>query len=239
MKPKENTGNPVQGQGIHSGDLLTSDQMNNQPPQQPIATTIPQQNMGSPIPDLHTTEQLPNAERRAQINQKVDQTMNKIDTVEDRIRRDVAEAQKTKFQGAPKNPKEVLKQLISKGEHTEDFDIFGHKWTLRALDQGDTLLSLDEVKDTLSTQSGRVMSVMFGTIIYSLEAIDDVSVYEWFEDIKLSDFNMNRMEYHVAVRRALRAYLEALPPNVIDILYEKYLEMEERRGAAIEELKNS
>lgn len=193
----------------------------------------------SDIPDIHKMEGMPNAARRMEIQQHVNNQLDKVENIETQIKKDVESAQKKKFEGSPKTPKEVLKSLIAKGEYTENFQLFGQTWTLRALDQGDTILSLDEVRDSIETASGRVLALMFGTVTYSIEAINGQPVYEWFEEIKLSAFNNDRMEYHVAIRKALRKYLEAMPPGVIDTLYEKYLELDSKRAKALEELKNS
>lgn len=220
----------LNSQQLRSDDLLTGEEMQSQPViQQP----------SNDIPDLHQTEKIPNSNRREVINQQVDTTMNKMETIDERIQKDIQNAQKTKLENMPKDPKEILKSIIAQGEYKEDFRMFGQTWTLRALDEGDTLLALDEVRDTLTTQSGRLLAVMFGTIMYSIEAINGVSIYEWFEDIKLTDYRNDRMEYAVAVRRALRKYLEAMPPTIIDSLYDKYLEIDSRRNEGLEQLKNS
>jgi len=192
------------------------------------------------IPDVHKLEDLPNKNQRAQIAKDIDQQVSpKLQTIEEKIQQDIENAQKQKFANTPQTPKEVLKSLIAKGEYKEDFRLFGQKWTLRGLDQEDLLLSLELVSDLQSTQSGRLVSLMFGTILYSIDAINDVSLYDWFEDIKLADYNNDRKQYHIAVRRALSKYLGAMPPIVIDTLYEKYTELEERRNAGFSELKNS
>jgi len=235
---------------ISSEDLLTGSElaatMPLNIPQEPEVvpqrqTPQPQQQGIDPaqIPDVHKMEGVPNAARRMEIAQQVDAQMNKVESIDDQIRKDVEAAQNKKFEGTPRTPKEVLKNLIAKGEYSEDFDLFGQKWTLRALDQGDTILSLDEVRDTIETQSGRILALMFGTITFAIEAVNGIPIYEWFEELKLADFNNDRMEYHIAVRKALRKYLEAMPPGVIDALYEKYLALEARRAKALEELKNS
>lgn len=220
---------------LNSSDFLTGEELQGIP----NGTEVSAMDADSSIPDVHTLESVPNTHRRAEIEQQVDQKFNKIDTLEDKIQRDVQDAQQRKFESVPKSPKDILKHLIAKGEYTENVELFGHTWKIRALDQSDTLLAMDEIKDTIETQSGRIMGLMFGIMIYAIEAVDGISIYEWFEDIKLSDFRNDRMEYHIAVRKALRRYLEALPPAIIEAFYEKYLALEEKRNVGIEELKNS
>lgn len=208
---------------VRSSDLLTAEDMQNE------------------IPDLHQTDGLPNPQKREEVRQKAQSAImpNKIDLVEDQIKKDIETAQKQKFEGIPKTPKDILKSLIAQGEYKETFKMYGQEWTLRALDQGDILISVDEVKDSLTSQSGRIMAVMFGTIVHSLDSINGISVYDWFEEIRISDYNNNPMEYNIAVRTALRKYLEAMPPAVIDSLYDKYLEVDSRRNEALDKLKNS
>lgn len=239
---------------LNANDLLPGDQIptfNNQaPPQQTQVTQSsnqqviikePDNSVDQDIPDLHKLEGVPSANRRAEIAESVMKQfdgLNKVEEFENKIRKDVEEAQKKKFEGVPKSPKDILKSLIAKGEYTKEYELFGQKWTLRALDQNDTLLALEEIKDDYETQSGRLMAMLFGTVVYCIEAINGIPVYQWFDDIKLSNYK-DRMEYHVAVRKALRLYLEAMPPVVLDAIYDKYTELDLERQEALNELKNS
>ena len=238
-------GPPNQDVPINSDDFLTGEEMQQTQMPDSIPVTSPpitpnlQQNVNSGVPDLEKMEGTPNVNRRQEINKMVDdKIMTKVASVEEQIQKDIQDAQKKKFEGKAAHPKDILKQLIAKGEYVEDFQLFGHTWTLRALDQGDQLMSLDEVRDTLETASGRVVALMFGSIVFSVQAIDGLSIYEWFDEIKVTDFKDN-MEYHIAVRKAFKKYLEAMPPSVIEILYEKYLDVDEKRNNALDELKNS
>lgn len=246
MKQREGIDIPTnQGAPFSSDDFLTGEEI--QQTEKPETTPMPtpptnpfmEQDVTGGIPDLEKLEGTPSVNRRQQINQMVDeQIMTKVSTVEDQIQKDIQNAQKKKFEGKASHPKDILKQLIAVGEYVDDFKLFGHTWTLRALDQGDQLMSLDEIKDSLETASGRVIAMMFNTVVYSVQAIDNISIYEWFDEIKITNFRDN-MEYHIAVRKAFKKYLEAMPPAIIEILYEKYLEVDEKRNEALDELKNS
>jgi hypothetical protein len=221
-----------------TGEEVVQTQVPETGPEPSIPVTPMEPNMDANIPDLEKMEGTPNVQRRQEINKMVDDKIStKVTTIEDQIQKDIQNAQKKKFEGVATHPKDILKQLIAQGEYIEDAQLFGHTWTLRALDQGDQLMSLDEVKDTLETASSRVIAMMFGAVVFSVQAIDGVSIYEWFDEIKITDFKDN-MEYHIAVRKAFKKYLEAMPPTVIEILYEKYLEVDEKRNKALDELKN-
>ena len=246
MKQRQGlAGPPNQSVSFSSDDFLTGEEMiNAQVSETVINNKVPtppnmEQNINMDIPDLESMEGTPTAKRRQEINEMVDANITtKVSTIEDQIQKDIQNAQQKKFQGVATHPKDILKQLIAQGEYVEDVQLFGHSWTLRALDQGDQLMSLDEVKDTLETASSRVIAMMFGAVVFSVQAIDGISIYEWFDEIKITNFNDN-MEYHIAVRKAFKKYLEAMPPSVIEILYEKYLEVDEKRNKALDELKNS
>ena len=226
---------------INSNDFLTGEDIQQTPVSNSFQTPPPPNlNSGTTndIPDLEKMESVPNVSRRQEINQMVDENVvAKVTSIEDQIQNDIKNAQKKKFEGKPTHPKDVLKQLIAQGEYVEDFRLFGHVWTLRALDQGDQLMSLDEVKDSIETASGRVVAMMFGSVVFSVQAIDGLSIYEWFDEIKITNFE-NNMEYHIAIRKAFKKYLEAMPPTVIESLYEKYMELDDKRNEAVNELKN-
>jgi hypothetical protein len=226
---------------INPNDLLTGEDLSQNQTQDPVIPIRKMETLNpSDIPDLHKLEQSPNAVRRGEISKQVETTLlNKVETLEDKIKRDIESAQQQKFSNMPRDPKEILKQIIAKGEYRETIELYGHKWTLKALDQNDTLLSLDEVRDSVATQSGRIIALMFGTVMYALEAIDEISITEWFPEITLAMYKGNRMEYYIAVKRAVRSYLEALPPAVIDSLYMKYEEIDSKRNQGLSELKNS
>lgn len=230
------------GQSLQPQDFMTNEEIaqNQKNPQTfPQKTQNTQTISNNEIPDMEKIEGLPSANRRADIKKEVDaKFVGKINTIEDQIQKDVQDAQNKKFSFMPNSPRDVLKKLIAQGEYMEDFQVFGNTWTLRALDQGDTLLMMEEVKDTMISQTGRIVAIMFGTVIYSVQAINGESIYEWFDEIKPGKY-LDRMEYHTAVRYAFRKYLEAMPPAIIDELYSKYLEVDAKRILALEELKNS
>ena len=215
---------------LQSSDFLTDEDMHSETP---VENTQPI------MPDVHKMDSMPNPLKRAEIHKRIDKQFSKLDTVEEAIQRDVVAAQQKKFVSIAKNPKDILKELIAQSEYSEEFKLFGHMWTIRAIDQGDVLLALDEIKDTLTTQAGRTTAYLFGTVAYSIEAIDGISVYEWFDDIKLQDYGNDQMQYFIAVRRALAKYLKAMGSKIIDEFYERYIEVETKRNAALEELKNS
>lgn len=215
-------------------EFITSDQLAKMQGQPPLMQPQPI----SDIPDLHKTEEIPTRIRRSEINQQVDATIKKSENIDDRISADLEKSQQ-KYSSMPIDPLETLKSLIKKGEYTKDFELFGHIWTLRALDQSDIMLSYEDVNDLIETAASRYASMMFSYVVYSIEALDGTSIYKWFPDITLDMFKGDKAEYMIAVKRALRRYLEPQPPIVIESLYQKYLEVDALRNEALIELKNS
>ena len=214
------------GNPFSTSDLLTAESLSN-------ARIIPPNNN---IPDLENSESFPSAEARNKIRESVN--VSRADTIDEVIEKEINQ-NRLKYNGIPGDPKNVLKELIDRGQYKEDFALYGHTWTLRALDQSDVLLALDEIKDSVMTFTGRFTYMAVAYTVYALDAIDVVSVYEWFPSIKKSDYGNNDVDYIIAVRRALKKYFEALPPKVIDDLYEKYTEVDKKRNEALDQLKNS
>lgn len=194
------------------------------------------------FPDLHGADNvMPNVSQRKNIAENVKPesiALGKETLIDDAIKRDI-DSVRQKNMHVKMDPKDILKAIISKGEYTESFELYGAKWTMRALDQNDSLMALDEVKDNLESYVGKISANMFAHVVFSLEAINDVPIYQWFPEIKLEDFHGNKQEYILACKIALKQYLGAMPPNVIDSLYDKYLEVDRKRNEALEELKNS
>jgi hypothetical protein len=200
----------------------------------------PNMNQGiSNIPDMHLEPDLMiPKERRSEIKQEIDIASAKLDNIEERIREDVEKvANKTSIVG--NTPKDVLKSLITQGQYTKDFKLFGHTWTLRALDQMDQMLAAEDLKDSSETLAGRYYNLAFNHIVYAIDALDGIGISQWFPERTLEMYGGKKEEYIIALRRDLRQYLQVMPPFVIDSLYEKYQEVNEERNKALEELKNS
>jgi len=183
----------------------------------------------------------PNMQQRNQINNKVDgilteQMINK-EILDEKIRQDIAAVKASPKIESGSTPKDILKSLIAQGEHKEDVELFEHTWTLRALNQRDILAAFNDIKGDVESVAGRVTSVMVSQIVYSIEALDGIPVYEWFNDIiKRPDFATNE-EYKIAVRRALRRYIEEMPPEFINQLDAAYTSIEKNRNEALLQLK--
>lgn len=191
---------------------------------------------GGHIPDLEKEDHMPNAGERIHLRGAA-QAISIEDKIQDKLANDVHNVQ-NKYKAAQVHPKDILKSIIAKGEYKETVHLFGTDWTLRALDQGDMMMVFDEVKDTVTTIVGRMTALEFMKVVFSIEAISDVPIYELFEDIKITDYP-NKMVYIVMVKKALQRYLEAFAPDVIDALFVKYQEIDNKRTGALAELKNS
>lgn len=186
------------------------------------------------FPDLHTEQTELSAAEKQNASQVVNNVINKEIIAEERLKR---ELEQLKHRNTPNAPRDILKDLIMKGELKKSYKLFDHTWTLRALDQGDILLAVDDIKDSTETISGRMVSIAFSKVVYSIEEIDNVPIYQFFPEMLPTQFKSNT-EYMIACKKALRAYLVGMPPIVIDMLYDKYLELEAERDKALADLKN-
>lgn len=194
-------------------------------------------NLPNFVEDLHNEEQFVTAESRSRIDENLQDLLSKENLAEERLHREIEDAKK-KYSAVPDKPRDLLKSLLLKGELRKSFRLYGYSWTLRALDQGDLLLAVDDLNDNVATQAGKLFSITFSKVVYAIEEIEGIPIYQFFPDILPSDYN-SRIEYIIAVKKALRAYLTGMSPKIIDALYDKYLEVETERDKALEQLKNS
>lgn len=196
---------------------------------------------GSPEDEFLTKEEIkatPTASRAKEIRQQIDeQQAMKEDMIEENLQEEVDFIQ-NKNLGSKTDPKNIIKSLIRKGEYYEEVKLYGQKWTLRALDQGDLLSAIDGIGDYLDSQSGRITALMYAQVIYSIEALNGIPIAEWFPEVKASSFSKTE-EYRIAVKRMLMLFLKGLGPKIIDDLYTEYARISEVRNKSLEELKNS
>lgn len=182
------------------------------------------------------------AEEKAEIEQaaKVKITPEVINrgVLEEKINQEIATAKGESAElKEEQSPSGILKILIAKGSYREDVKIFNHIWTIKALNQKEVILAFNEVKDENTTITGKTSALVFGQLAYAIEAVDGVSIYEWFPEVKLSDFpSVEAFQY--SVRRVFLRYLEEMPNSIINEFVENYNEIEFKRNSAVGELKN-
>lgn len=193
--------------------------------------------MAQQLPDITAEDARPNAAERASIAAQVG-NLSIEDKIEDKIQRDIQNTQ-DKFKSVKSDPKSILKELIVRGEYRETINFMGVDWTIRALDQGDVMLAFDEVKDDLATAVGRLTALEFIKLVYSIEAINGIPIYDIFDEIQMEKFGTNKMAYVLAVKKALQRYLEGFAYPLIDGLYTHYTNIESKRNEALAALKNS
>jgi len=157
----------------------------------------------------------------------------------EKIRNDIDSVKERSEVKSLKNPRDVLKTLISIGDYKETVEMFGHKWTLRALNQGDISLAFSDVTEDTTTTAGRVSVLITSQIAYAIEACDGVSIYEWFPDLIQRNQFATTEDFKLATRRILRQYLTQMPNSVINQFNDEYNKIEEKRNEAVDKLKNA
>jgi hypothetical protein len=203
------------------------------------------QNRGGPVPNgvFGDPGAAPGPLRQQEIdgmvrNKLTDEALNK-EILDEKIRQDIAASKNMKTSGDARSPRDFLKLLIAKGEYKEDVVIFGQTWTLRALNQGDIISAFNDIKDFSSTVEGKINTVLLSQISFSIEALNGISIYEWFSDVVQRNEFSTTEEYKVAVRRVIRRYFEQMSNSVIKEFDVAYGKIETKRNEAIAELKNS
>ena len=218
---------------LDSKEFLTPEQI----PASPKINPFP--SPSSTIPDLNANELTANLqERKAAINS----LQNPIAALKKEILEEMLENElkdsKPSLDPIPSNPKDALKSLIARGDMTKTIRIYQMNWTMRALDQRDIALALDNIKLDMESETARMSALMFIQVVYSIEAINSQSVYEIFNEVKRENYN-KKEEYVLAVKNQLKVYLEHFPPYVIDALYTEYSNIENERAKIFSDLKNS
>jgi hypothetical protein len=218
--------------GDNSTDNAVMPPKQQRPQQQPPQRTIvaePQAPRLAPQEMQEVIEQVATQYPQSVIDQEV---------MQERITQGIESAKTAKVDPLSKDPKSILAGLISRGYHTKDVEIFNQKWTLKALSQRDIMLAFNEVTDTNITRLGQTNALLFGQIVYAVEAVNGIPIYEWFPEIDRSKFSSTEA-FQFAVRRAFLSYLEQMPNSIINAFINKYNEVEEERNKAVFELKNS
>ena len=184
------------------------------------------------IPELHRSEQLSSSRAKRQIAEDYDKSI----PTEERAVMGAESMQKDRQFKLP-TARDLFKDVINLTNYSEEVKMYRHVWTLRGLDHSDILAAADEVRDTAQGNVGFLTSFTFSKLVYSIEAVDHITIFEIFRDIDKTKFG-KEIDYIMAVKRALRAYLLAMPDLVIDDLITAYTEMELRRNQEIIKLKN-
>ena len=231
----------VDGVGFSPEDFITGSQMAGNPGNLTQQPNPFQKSNSTNIPDLHKVDLNSTPQSRQEILEKPGMSTAELkqEILDERIAQDLRSAMTLDTsKGLPLNPKDILKHIIAKGEYQETVELFGHKWTIRALDQRDLLMAAEMVKDELSSSTARMSALIFLQVVFSIEAIEGISVYECFKDVKAADYKQKE-DYGLAVRKSLQKYLEHVPPQVINMFYDEYVRIEGKRNKALENLKNS
>lgn len=196
-----------------------------------------------PIPDLHDAngalpEEVP-AEFviRNKIKKDVDEVITK-DSIRSEMYSDAISDVNNKYAATPETGLDILKKIITFGDYKEAVELFGYKWTLRALDQMDDLTAIDEMSIDYGSNIANMTAYAFNQVVFSIEEIEGQSIYEIFKEVDRTKFN-RKLDYMLAVKRALRTYLLQFPPYAITELHAAYKKVDAKRNEAFDALKKS
>lgn len=186
----------------------------------------------SNVSAMHTEEQEPTPGIKNDIREKYSRPI----LAQERAEAAVQNLKPSKY--GPNIPlaKDVFSDIISSGDYREVITAFNHTWEIRALEQSDILCAADDVRDTADGRLGYLSSLSFAKLVYAIEGVDGYSIYELFPDIIASTF-LNKIDYIIAVKMAMRAYLLAFPFSVIEELTAEHTRIENARDEKIRKLK--
>lgn len=195
------------------------------------------------IPNVHNefgalpSETPPDFQLRNKINKEVETTINK-ETIRDQMLEEARSSVSSKYANVPSSGLDVIKHIIARGEYKEEVEVLGVRWTMRALDQMDDLIAIDEMSADYGSSLANMTAYAFSQVVLSVEAIQGQSIYEIFNEIDRSKYD-TQLKYIMVVKRALRAYMLQFPPSAVAELHSAYKKIDEKRNKGLEELKKS
>ena len=134
---------------------------------------------------------------------------------------------------------DVLSKLLSIGQITDTFDCFSAKWEIKLLSQ-DELLSAHRqtIQKGLSENlSSRMSNNIVETLAMAIVSVDGKPISMWLQKaVDRKDYDTDE-GYKFGVREKFREYLGSLAPDILDELFDKYTELNNRRVKEINELK--
>ncbi|MCX6751138.1 MAG: hypothetical protein NTZ83_06795, partial [Candidatus Pacearchaeota archaeon] len=139
---------------LDKDDFLTGEDINQIKPQIPNPHSQKQnvfQNPALNIPDLHKEQmEIPLKERKEVMDKPiVSHAQLRDELIDERIQQDILFAKGISDKKVS-TPRDILKQLIIRGDYQETIDYLGSKWTIRALDQRDLLLASELITEDAS-----------------------------------------------------------------------------------------
>lgn len=189
---------------------------------------------GDSIPELHKEQQLFTKSSR----QFVKDNYSREVLAQERAEMAADSAKSSRNGAQVPLAKDVFADIITAGGYREIVRVAGHDWEIRAIEQSDLLCAADDVRDTSDGQLGYLTSFNFAKLIYAIEGVDGYSIYELLPDVLPAKF-VNKIDYVIACKHSVRAYLLAFPTSVIDDLIEQHLRIEQAREDKLQKLKNS
>lgn len=136
------------------------------------------------------------------------------------------------------NPKQVLFDLAKELDGNtieDDFEVFGKIWTLKLLNEEES--NWRNANLIVASRLTALSSLRLPTLAMSIRKIDGISVYDFFanewmelsEDDRKELENMNKYSKKYFVAEKLMEFLSQRIPDAIDLVWEKYQELEKRR----------
>jgi hypothetical protein len=149
------------------------------------------------------------------------------------------DVQEQSIKSAIKQPiSDVLNNLIKKGQITETFHVFDIDWEMRLLNQDDLLnVQKETISKGLSESfTSRFSSNIIETLSTAIMSINGKPINSIFKDVNKNDYDTED-GYNTVIRNKLRTYLGKLATDILDELFNRYTELNNKRVKEINELK--
>ena len=109
--------------------------------------------------------------------------------------------------------RKILEDLIFVGELKETYKVYGKTWVLKALNADEQLAATSSTKSYDNV--ARIPAIKIAVVARSLKSVNNIELNDLTEKIE---------------------FLGSLPPQIVDALYEKYLELQKKQKDSLNEM---
>ena len=111
--------------------------------------------------------------------------------------------------------RKILEDLIFEGEIKETYKIYGKTWVLKALNADEQLAATSSTKSYDNV--ARIPAIKIAVVSRALKSVNGIELSDLTEKIE---------------------FLGKLPPQVVDAVYEKYLELQKKQKDSLDEMES-
>ena len=167
-----------------------------------------------------------------------DDFFQQVQESEKSLQKDIKEQSIKSTKQSKQSTSDMLNNLIKTGQVTDTYKIFNINWEMKVLNQDELLEAQRETirKGLSESFTARFANNIVETLSIAIIKVNDDPIHMLFKDIERNKFDTEE-GFQYAVRARFRTYLGKLASDILDELFNKYTELNNRKIQDINELK--